>query len=114
MLLKQWSIPKQVCQTVEYQSYPLFCPPSEIHPEQKVNVSLLYVAHAVYDRLNQRPEETFDHPFIEDYLYSLRFGTRDIDQIVRENVLNGLRAKSQRLPEFVRKCIALSSLAAVS
>lgn len=112
MLLKHWNIPKQVCQTVEYQSFPLFCPPSEIHQDQKVNVSLLYVAHAVYDRLNQRPEEAFDHPFIEDYLHSLRFGAREIDQVVRDVVLSGLRAKSQRLPDFVRKRIAMSSLAA--
>jgi HD-like signal output (HDOD) protein len=105
MLLEKWNIPKQVCQTVEYQSWPAFCPPAEIPPEQKANISLLYVAHAVCDYLNGRPIGIIDYPFLGDYLRLLGFVSFGIDEISRDFVLQGLRAKSQRLPDFIRKRI---------
>jgi hypothetical protein len=40
----------------------------------------------------------------------LRFGSRGIDQILKNNILQGMRTKSQRLPDFVRKRLALSRL----
>ncbi len=110
MLLKQWNIPRQVCVTVEFQTYPGFCPPVEIPPEQKVNIALLYISHAIYDRLSNRPVDVLEHPFIEDYLRLLRFSAQGIDQITRDNILPGLRIKSHRLPDFVRKGLATSSL----
>ncbi len=103
LLLEQWNIPKQICQTIEYQAWPAFCPPAEIPPERKVNIALLYIAHAVYDFLNGTPINALDHPFLGDYLRLLGFISFGIDEISRDFVLQGLRAKSQRLPEFVRK-----------
>ena len=59
LLLKHWSIPKQVCQTIRIPGLPGLCPPAEVPSDQKVNISLLYVAHAACDHLNsesvQRP-----------------------------------------------------------
>jgi HD-like signal output (HDOD) protein len=109
MLLKQWNIPKQVWHTVEYQAYPAFCPPAEIPSDQKVNISLLYVAHAACDHLNNGPVDALDHPYLADYLRLLRFGTHGIDQI-KDNILQGLRTKSHRLPDFVQKRLALGRL----
>jgi HD-like signal output (HDOD) protein/CRP-like cAMP-binding protein len=110
MLLKQWNIPKQVCQTIEYQAYPAFCPPAEIPSDQKVNIALLYVAHTACDHLNNGPGEAPDLPYLDDYLRLLRFGSRSFDQILENNILQGLRAKSQRLPDFVLKRLALARL----
>lgn len=110
MLLKQWNIPKQVCQTIEYQAYPAFCPSAEIPSDQKVNIALLYVAHAACDHLNNGPGEAIDRPYLDDYLRLLRFGSRSFDQILESNILQGLRAKSQRLPDFVLRRLALGRL----
>jgi hypothetical protein len=110
MLLKQWNIPKQVCQTIEYQAYPAFCPPAEIPSDQRVNIALLYVGHAACDYLSNGPADALDHPYLDDYLRLLRFGSRGIDQILKNNILQGMRTKSQRLPDFVRKRLALSRL----
>ena len=109
MLLNQWNIPKQVCQTIEYQAYPAFCPPAGVPSDQKVNIALLYVAHAVWDHLNNGPVDALDHPYIADYLRQLRFGSHGIDQI-KNNILEGLRTKSHRLPDFVQKRLALCRL----
>ncbi|MGO9691973.1 MAG: HDOD domain-containing protein [Syntrophobacteraceae bacterium] len=109
MLLKQWNIPKQVCQTIEYQAYPAFCPPAEIPSDQKVNIALLYVAHTVWDHLNNGPVDALDHPYLADYLRQLRFGPQDIDQI-KNHILQGLRTKPFRLPDFVQKQLAVTRL----
>jgi CRP-like cAMP-binding protein len=110
MLLKQWNIPKQVCQTIEYQGYPAFCPPAEIPSDQKVNIALLYVGHAACDYLNNGSADALDHPYLDDYLRLLRFGSQGIDQILKNNILQGLRTKLHRLPDFVRKRLALGRL----
>jgi HD-like signal output (HDOD) protein len=110
MLLKQWNIPKQVCQTIEYQAYPAFCPPAEIPSDQKINIALLYVGHAACDHLNSGPADALDHPYLDDYLRLLRFGSRGIDQILKNNILQGMRTKLHRLPDFVRKRLALGRL----
>jgi HD-like signal output (HDOD) protein len=103
MLLEQWNIPKQICHTIEYQAWPAFCPSAEVPSDQKVNIALLYIAHAVYDYLNKRPIDVLDHPFLDDYLDLLGYVSFGIDEISRDFVLHGLRAKSQRLPDLVRK-----------
>jgi HD-like signal output (HDOD) protein len=110
MLLKQWNIPKQVCQTIEYQAYPSFCPPTEVPSDQRVNIALLYVAHAVSDHLNKGQVDALDYPYLDDYLRLLRFGSRGIDQILKEDILQGLMTKSHRLPDFVLKRLALGRL----
>ena len=109
MLLKQWNIPKQVWQTIEYQAYPAFCSPAEVPSDQKANIALLYIAHAACDRLNNGPLDALDHPYIDDYLRQLRFGSGEIDQIL-DSILQSLRTKSHRLPDFVLKRIALGCM----
>jgi HD-like signal output (HDOD) protein len=109
MLLEHWSIPKQICQTVEYQAYPAFCPPAEVPSDQKINIAILYIAHAASDYLNNRSVDILSHPFLDDYLRLLRFDG-GIEQVAKHNLLEGLRAKSNRLPDFVRKRIALNRL----
>ena len=111
MLLRHWNIPKQICQTIEYQAYPAFCHPLEIPSDQRVNIALLYVAHAACDYLNKRAIEASDnHPYLDRYLRLLGFDSRGIDQIA-EHILQGLTAKSHRLPDFVMKRLALSRIA---
>lgn len=105
MLLEFWNIPKKICETVEYQSVPLFNPPAEIPSDQKENIALLYIAHLVYDHLSDRHFDVLDHPFLDDYLHLLGFDALGIDKISEDLVLKGLRTKSQRLPSFVRKLI---------
>jgi HD-like signal output (HDOD) protein len=109
ILLEQWKIPKQICLTVEYQAYPGFCPPAEVPSDQKVNIALLYVTHAVSDYLSGKPVDTLAHPYLDDYLQLLRFDG-GIEKLSEDTVLEGLRAKSQRLPDFVRKSLALKRL----
>jgi HD-like signal output (HDOD) protein/CRP-like cAMP-binding protein len=105
MLLEQWNIPKPVSETIKYQAWPAFCPPAEIPSDEKVNIALLYIAHVVYDYLDKRPGNALDYPFLNDYLRLIGFISFGIDEISRDFVLHGLRAKSQRLPELVRKRI---------
>jgi HD-like signal output (HDOD) protein len=110
MLLKEWNIPKQICQTIEFQAYPAFCPPAEVPSDQRANIALLYIAHAAGEFLNKTPVEASDHPYLRDYLRLLKFESAGIEQIARQNVLQGLMAKPQRLPDFVLKRLALTRL----
>ncbi len=109
MLLNQWNIPRGVCQTVEFQGLPLFCPPSDVPQEARASVALLYIAHVVYDFIGNRRTDITDDPYLEDYLAFLNFHPRSIDQVAREFALRGLKARAQRLPDFVRKQLALAS-----
>ena len=94
---------------MEYHGYPAFCPPAEIPSDQKINIALLYVAHAAADYLNSRSVDTLTHPFLDDYLRLLRFD-KGIEEVAKTNLLDGLRTKSNRLPDFIRKRIALNRL----
>lgn len=105
MLLKQWNIPDRICQTVEYQAYPTFCPPTEIPSDQKINIALLYVAHVACDHLSKGAAEPFEHPYLGDYLRMLKFDRAGIEHVVKECILRGLMAKSNCLPDSVRKII---------
>ncbi|MCE5336644.1 MAG: HDOD domain-containing protein [Desulfobacteraceae bacterium] len=109
MLLQQWNIPKGVCQAVEHQGLPSFSPPSDVPRETRLSVALLYIAHVVYDFIGNRRTDITDDPYLEDYLAFLKFRPRSIDQVAREFVLKGLKARAQRLPDFVRKQIALAN-----
>jgi HD-like signal output (HDOD) protein len=111
MLLKEWNIPKQICQTVEFQAFPSFCPPGEIPSDQRTNIALLYVAHAACDYLNKMSVDPSDHPYFDDYARLLRFDSGGVEPIARRNILPGLIAKSNRLPDFVQKRLALNLLA---
>jgi HD-like signal output (HDOD) protein len=111
MLLEQWNIPKLVCHTIEYQAWPAFCTPDEIPSDQKANIALLYIAHAACDHLDNGRIDALDHPFIDSYLRLLGFDSFEIDEVSRDFILQGLMAKSDRLPNFVQKRIALNSLA---
>ena len=110
MLLKEWNIPKQICQTIEYQAYPAFCHPLEVPSDQRANIALLYVAHAACDHLKKGSVDAFRSSLPRRYLRLLRFDSRGIDQIAKQNILQGLMAKYHRLPDFVQKRLALSRI----
>ena len=110
MLLKQWSIPDRICQTIEYQAFPAFYHPQQIPSDPKIDIALLYVAHAAGDYLNKGRSEPLDHPYLVDYLRLLKFDHAGIEDIVKEFILPGLKAKSNLLPEFVRKLILSACL----
>ena len=113
MLLDQWNIPGKLCRTIEHQVYPRFCLPAEIPSDEKQNIALLYIAHAIYERLCNRPVEVIDHPFVNDYLRFLKF-KEPLDTITGEIVLKSLKNKSQRLPDFVRKFLVLNTQGSVN
>ncbi|MDR3569998.1 MAG: HDOD domain-containing protein [Syntrophobacteraceae bacterium] len=106
MLLSQWNIPNKVCQTIEYQAYPAFCPPAKIPSDQKTTIALLYVAHVACDHLSKGPAEPFEHPYLADYLHLLKFDHAAIADVAKACILPGLMAKFNLLPDFVRKLIA--------
>lgn len=108
MLLKQWNIPNSICQTIEFQAYPAFCHPAGIPSDQKINIALLYVAHVACDQLNKGPANPFEHPYLHDYLRLLKLDHAGIDHVVDEYILPGLMAKSQFLPELLRKFILVA------
>ncbi|MGC8491063.1 MAG: HDOD domain-containing protein [Syntrophobacteraceae bacterium] len=109
LLLKQWNIPTRICQTIEYQAYPTFCPPSEIPSDQKINIALLYVAHVACDHISKGPTQQFEHPYLDEYLRLLKFNQGGIEPVVKEHILRGLSAKSAWLPDFVRKLLLASA-----
>lgn len=105
MLLKKWKIPHRICQTIEFQSYPAFCPPGQIPAEQKTAIALLYIAHIACEHLSKGPATPLDHPYLDDYLRLLKLDRAGIEQVVHEYILRGLQSKSQRLPDFIRKLL---------
>ena len=99
MLLRQWNIPEQIWQTIEYQAYPAFCHPLEVPSDLRVNIALLYVAHAACDYLNHGAVGAFnDHPYLDRYLRLLRLKFNS-DQPVMARKPAWMRSYFSKMPK---------------
>ncbi|MFP5212249.1 MAG: HDOD domain-containing protein [Acidobacteriota bacterium] len=102
MLLKNWNIPELIHQTIEYQDYPLFTPPSELPEEYRKTIAMLFIAHAAYEYLDGNTAGLLKTPFINDYMKVLNFAGMSVPELMDKYVLVDLNMKLDTLPKHVR------------
>jgi HD-like signal output (HDOD) protein len=102
LLLKEWNIPDEVSQSLQYQCYPEWLPPERIPKEWRENVTALYIAHLCHDYLGGKSENDLSTAFLGEYLYTLNLPERSIAELVQNKVLPALNKKLNTFPEDVR------------
>ena len=102
LLLQNWNLPKQVWQSIEYQDYPKFAPPSEVPKELLPNVTLLYVAHLCFDTFSGNANG-LKSPYQREYINVLDFGNTSIEKITKQRVIPTLMKNMDSFPAFFRK-----------
>ena len=102
LLLQNWNLPKQVWQSIEYQDYPKFAPPSEVPKELLPNVTLLYVAHLCFDTFSGNPNG-LKSPYQREYINVLDFGNTSIEKITKQHVIPTLMKNMDSFPAVFRK-----------
>jgi len=102
LLLRNWNLPKQVWQCIEYQEYPRFAPPSEVPEDLLPDVALLYVAHLCFDTFSGKTN-AMESPFQREYIKVLDFGNTSIEKITKQRVIPTLMKNMDGFPAFFRK-----------
>ena len=102
LLLRNWNLPSRVWQSIEYQEYPMFAPPSEIPEDLLPNIALLYVAHLSYDTFSGKPNG-MKSPFQDEYIDVLKLGNTSIEKITKQRVIPTLMKNMDSFPAFFRK-----------
>ncbi len=105
MLLKDWNIPDNICETVEYQYYPEFVPPGDIPTPYKDCVAVLYLAHAACDCIGGGAEGILRQPYLKDYLQFLDMPEATVSGLLDKYVLTDLNMKIHTLPKHVQSFI---------
>lgn len=103
MLLDKWNIPGVVCQTIEYQAYARFAPPTEVPTRYQKYIGILHLAHAVHDTVRGVFAEG-EYPFLREFMEVSNLRDKSLDQM-RGGVMRSLRAKAQLLPMEMKKFI---------
>jgi HD-like signal output (HDOD) protein len=102
LLLKEWNIPDEVSQSLQYQCYPEWLPPERIPKEWRENVTTLYIAHLCHDYLWGKSENELSTAFLGEYMDVLNLPERSIAELVQNKVLPALNKKLNTFPENVR------------
>ena len=103
LLLKEWNIPDEVSQSLQYRYYPEWLPPERIPEAWRENVTALYIAHLCHDYLVGKREDDLSTAFLGEYLDVLNLPERSIAKLVQRKVLPALNKKLNTFPENVRQ-----------
>jgi HD-like signal output (HDOD) protein len=105
LLLDGWNTPAVMCRSVEYQSYPEFCPPEMVPEDCLESVSILYIAHLCFDCMCEKDVEISTHAFLGEYMAILGLKKYSIQDLVNQHILPSLIRKIDTFPDYVRDFI---------
>ncbi len=103
LLLKRWGLPDVICQSLRYQYYPDFLPPSDIPEEYQENIAALHIAHLCYEYLKGKDEIELPVAFLGEYMHVLKLPESSLPELVRKKVLPALNKKKKTFPENVKQ-----------
>lgn len=113
MLLQEWKIPDDICTCLQYQSIPYQAPPFVIPPAHRVNMAILYVSHLCFDYLMEKPLDSRQTRYFEDYMKVLGCRSETLEEFIRVVLLPSVRTRMKTLPKviqnFLRKAEGLTA-----
>jgi HD-like signal output (HDOD) protein len=105
LLLDTWNTPGIICESVEYQLHPRFCPPEEIPEDCRESVATLYIAHLCFDYLRGKRGKDLTQAFSEEYMSVINLSNYSIENLVSQHILPSLIRKIDVFPDYVRDFI---------
>ncbi|MCI4625552.1 MAG: HDOD domain-containing protein [Candidatus Magnetoovum sp. WYHC-5] len=108
IVLKQWSIPENVYQIIEYQDYCDFASPKEVPETCKEGVAVLHIAHICYNYITIKnvDENSLYSVFSNDFLDILNIQEKTALDFVIKRVLPSMARKLDTFPENIRQLIS--------
>jgi hypothetical protein len=106
ILLKKWSLPEGVWNSIGHQNYPMFSPPSRVPQEILNNVSLLFMSHLIYEIFKGHSDQDLPDTFLEDYKGVLNLGKYSLVQIIEKILLPIFKKRLRTFPEPFRNLIS--------
>jgi HD-like signal output (HDOD) protein len=105
LLLKMWNLPDVVWKSAECQALPEYKPPSEIPPDVRDPVAILYLSHLGYTFLQGRPEEEMATSFLEEYLGLFRWEKLTVAGMMETKILPPIAKKMETYPAAFRNLL---------
>jgi HD-like signal output (HDOD) protein/CRP-like cAMP-binding protein len=97
-LLRSWSLPATLCNSLRYQDYPGFSLPDRIPTEIQPNIALLYLARRLYHRLHEAEEQP-PGLFIDAYLEVLSQSGQSEKDLLFGTIVPRLQSQIRLLPK---------------
>ncbi len=104
MLLGRWNLPDVICETIEFQSFAVFSPPSELPSKFAKSIGIIHIAHALAERLFQESPSAGGYPFLNDYINGCGIGDKSLDQI-QDAVQKALKLKPNTIPAELKRFV---------
>lgn len=105
VLLKEWNLPGVAWQTVAFQRYPEFSPPSKMPPEVQGNVAILYLSHLCCEFYEAGAVETATM-FLNEHKRLLRWDGYSVEEIAVRLLLPVLGKKLNSFPSMFRQVLS--------
>ena len=105
LLLREWNLPEVAWQTLAFQRYPEFSPPSKIPPEVQENVAILYLAHLCCEFYEGGQGNT-STAFLNDYRRLLKWDRYSVEDIAVRVLLPVLGKKLNSFPSSFREVLS--------
>jgi HD-like signal output (HDOD) protein len=104
MLLIRWGLPEIIHETIRLMGKAKYVPPSEIPEPYRQAVSILTLAHAIYEQRTMGTSECC--AYLDEYIIYSGFGSDPIDTLAEDRILPILQQKKNLLPHIVRNFLS--------
>lgn len=102
MLLKEWGLPAEICQTLEYQDFAALMPAAAIPEPIRHHAAVLHLAHLCLEHLEGR-EEPPASLFLADYQRLLGIEPGSVEGFVRDRLLPPMLRRLNTFPQPVQR-----------
>lgn len=98
LLLREWQIPENISEVLQYQSYPELLPPDCVPAMHRENIAVLYLAHRCLDRLRNMQAETPTDCPCRPWLAKLGCRELTLDDFLFGRLVQSIASRASPLP----------------
>ncbi|HTR00334.1 MAG TPA: HDOD domain-containing protein [Candidatus Acidoferrum sp.] len=98
LLLREWQLPDNICEVIQYQSWPQLLPPDKIPAAQRESVAVMHVAHLCFDRLRNLQSELVTPCKAKPWLAALGCRDQNLDDFLLGRLIPAINSRSPALP----------------
>ncbi len=102
-LLRAWSLPEIICETVALQDHPHYLPPEDLPDHARREVAALYLSLLCYEVLNGTHPEQLPTAYLGAYQRLAGIPESGLAEMIGKTILPALMSKRQKLPEDMRR-----------
>ncbi len=98
MLLREWQIPENISEALQYQSWPELVPPDSIPQLHRENIAVLHLAHCSFERLRNMQAPAPNPNRVRPWLAKLGCRDQTLDEFLLKRLLPSIKSRSATLP----------------